>query len=78
MCEEYKNLLVEYLNESNVFPGVENWDIVEDPQYGRCLIATKDIKPNETIFCDRPLFSGPRSNNYEQVILCNSLGLKSS
>lgn len=72
MCEEYKNLLVEYLSRSNIYSGDENWEIVESPQYGRCLIAKRNIEMHEIIFCDRALFYGPRGNNYEQVsLLCN-------
>lgn len=67
MCEEYKNLLVQYLKQSNVYSGDENWDIIEHEEYGRCMVAKKDIEPNSTIFCDKALFYGPRGNNYEQV-----------
>lgn len=67
MCEEYKNLLVAYLNKWDIYAGDEKWDIVENQQYGRCLIAKNDININETIFCDRSLLYGPRQNNYEEV-----------
>lgn len=67
MCEEYKNLLVKYLNDSGFTAGEDKWDIIENQLYGRCLIAKNDIEVNETIFCDKGLFYGPRQSNYEDV-----------
>lgn len=69
MCEEYKNLLVKYLGQSNVYAGEEKWEITENPQYGRCLVAKKDLDKDEVIFSDRALFYGPRGHNYEKVRL---------
>jgi hypothetical protein len=68
MCEEFKSALKNYLNE--LYPGDESclWDIKELPIYGRCLMASRDIQPNEVIFYDKPLIVGPRVNNYDKVM----------
>lgn len=68
MCEEYKNILIKYLTNAGIYCGNGNWDIIEDSQFGgRCLMANKDFELNEVIFCDKPLFYGPRGSNYEKV-----------
>lgn len=36
---------------------------------GRCIVATRDISPNEIIFKEEPLFIGPRFVNPEPVCL---------
>ena len=71
MCEEFKSALVNRLVNKNLYPGDEKcvWNIQELPIYGRCLIADRDIQPNEEIFRDKPLIVGPRVNNYSKVIL---------
>lgn len=68
MCEIFKDKLIKYLTDKNVFTGENNWDIIEKEGFGRCLIAKRDIDINELIFCDSPLFYGPRNNNYDKVI----------
>ena len=67
MCEKYKKSLVNYLNASDIYAGADNWDCVEISPFGRCMIAKRDVKANEIIFCDKPLFFGPRQQNYEKV-----------
>ena len=71
MCEEFKSALINYLKKDNLYPGEEKclWDIIEQPIYGRCLVATRDIQENEVIFHDKPLMVGPRVNNYDKVII---------
>ena len=67
MSDIFKSLIVKYLSQKNVYSGENNWDIIENEEFGRCLIAKKDIEVNELIFCDFPFFYGPRNNNYVQV-----------
>jgi hypothetical protein len=71
MCEEFKSALIKYLTDAEIYTGDDEcvWDIIELPIYGRCLIAKRDIQVNETIFRDKPLIYGPRSHNYEKVII---------
>lgn len=66
-ADNFKNVIINYLNRKNVYTGEDNWDIVENEEFGRCLVAKRDIEVNELIFCDRPFFEGPRNNNYVQV-----------
>lgn len=77
MCEEFKSALVNHIKNANFYPGDDKcaWDIEELPIYGRCLIAKRDISPNEEIFRDWPLIVGPRVNNYTKVIKLNYLML---
>ncbi|XP_070500302.1 SET domain-containing protein SmydA-8-like [Chironomus tepperi] len=69
MCEEFKRALVNHLKNGNIYPGDDKccWTIEELPIYGRCLIANRDIQPNEEIFRDKPLIVGPRVNNYNKI-----------
>lgn len=67
MCELFKTLLISRLKYRNIYTGEDKWDIIEMEEYGRCLIAKCDIEVNELIFCDFPLFHGPRNINYEKV-----------
>lgn len=67
MCEVFKSALKNYLKD--LYPGDDKclWDIEELPVYGRCLIAKRDIQPNEVIFYDKPIIVGPRVNNYDKI-----------
>jgi hypothetical protein len=69
MCEEFKSAIVKRLIAVDIYTGDDEcvWDIVEKETYGRCLVAKRDIQPNEVIFHDLPLFCGPRVNNYNKV-----------
>ncbi|KAG5680405.1 hypothetical protein PVAND_009914 [Polypedilum vanderplanki] len=68
MCDEFKSALVKYLIDAKLYTGDDCvWDIVEKEIYGRCLIAKRDIQANEVIFYDKPLFCGPRVNNYNKI-----------
>ncbi|CAH1154576.1 unnamed protein product [Phaedon cochleariae] len=40
--------------------------IADDPVIGKCLIATRDIKPGEQILSEYPLVSGPRPHFVEE------------
>lgn len=70
MCEIFKSAIVNHLKNANLYPGDDKcpWNIVELPIYGRSLVANRDIQLNEEIFHDKPLFVGPRVNNYNKVI----------
>lgn len=68
MCEEFKSLLVKHLRDASIFTEDECvWEIVEKEQFGRCLVAKRDIQVNELIFYDKALLIGPRVNNYDKI-----------
>lgn len=70
MCEDFKNRLIKYVRDASIFTEDECvWDIEVRESYGRCLIAKRDIQPDELILRDKPLIVGPRVNNYE-IIFC--------
>lgn len=69
MCDDFKTLLISYLREENIHNEEDVWEIVESEKLGRCLIAKRDLQPNEIIFKDKALFYGPRDNVYKEVFI---------
>lgn len=68
MCDEFKSALVKYLRDASIYTEDECvWDIVIKEPFGRCLIAKRDIQVNELILYDKPMFIGPRVNNYDKI-----------
>ncbi|XP_053681684.1 SET domain-containing protein SmydA-8 [Sabethes cyaneus] len=65
----FKTELVEFLGD--LYDPDHPWDMIVFEGYGRGLVATRDIAPDELIFLDRPILLGPRTNNYD-VIFCAS------
>ncbi|XP_060523200.1 uncharacterized protein LOC132700097 [Cylas formicarius] len=42
------------------------FEIVVDPDIGRCLVATRDLKPGDLILTENPLVFGPRPHMVEE------------
>jgi hypothetical protein len=62
----YEEALKEYLGDLHD-ENLTTWNIEYREGFGRCMIATRDIQPNELIFRDKPIVIGPRSSNYEKI-----------
>lgn len=67
MCEEFKNFLIRYLRDAEIYTEDCVWDIEYKEPFGRCLVAKRDIQVNELILYDKALLIGPRVNNYEKI-----------
>ncbi|KAJ8959772.1 hypothetical protein NQ314_006202 [Rhamnusium bicolor] len=42
------------------------FEIAEDPEIGKCLVATRDLKPGDTILAELPVVYGPRPHMVEE------------
>ena len=69
--KNFKSNLIEYLGELHEKVEDPPWDIGVFENYGRGLVATRDIEVNEVIFYERPMIVGPRVSAYPYTFCVN-------